>query len=188
LIIAQKPTTTATQMSKALGFAKDMRKLLILLSFPVLISACAIPSSHEVSSYKCVNFKQDFALIRSVNTCPLLSNTPQPKTDKWEFYPLTSKTKEHIKSSSQYKHKLKSKSCEWPTSVRESKVFNQDTKLVITKIITRNDTVRHNRMFIHGVLNSNGIQEPWIFEQPSNSITDISKRVGLSFSKCEGST
>jgi len=166
-----------------------MSRLLILLIFPIFISACAIPSSHETSSFKCVNFKQDFALIRSVNTCPLLSNTPQPKTDKWEFYPLTSKTKEHIKSSAQYKHKLKSKSCEWPTNVRESKIFNQDTKLVITKVITRNDTVRHNRMFIHGlVLNSNNSQDPWIFEQLSNSVTDINKRVGLSFSKCKSST
>jgi hypothetical protein len=163
-----------------------MPQKLFLAFISIIIQSCAIPTKHDVVSYQCVNFREDFAIIRSVDTCPLLSIEPKPKTLHWELYPLSSRTKENIKRSEKYQHKLNYRSCDLPTSIRESRVFSEKTKLAITEIITRNDTVSHNRMFIYGNLidESGNIQE-WIFEQKSNEIMNITDRVNSSFKLCE---
>jgi hypothetical protein len=162
-----------------------MYKYLLLVFLVILIQACAIPTTHDVSRYQCVNFKGDFALIRSVDTCPLLSIEPKPKTNHWKLYTLNTQIKENIKSSKKHQHKLHARSCELPTSVRESQVFNKNTQLSITKIITRNDTVSYNRMFIYGkMIGASGNTEEWLFEQQSNKIINIADRVNSSFNFC----
>lgn len=161
------------------------QKLLLVFIF-ILIQSCAIPTKHDVTSYQCVNFRSDFAIVRSVDTCPLLSIEPKPKTDYWELYPLNPQIKKHMERSEKNQYKLNARSCDLPTSVRESKVLSKNTKLSITKIITRNDTVAHNRMFIYGsLLEESGDIEEWRFEQRSNKIMNAASRVNSSFKLCK---
>jgi hypothetical protein len=166
-----------------------MRHKLLFVFLSIIIQSCAIPTKHDVVDYQCVNFKGDFAIIRSVDTCPLLSVEPKPKTLHWDLHALDSQIKENIERNKKHQHKLNARSCDLPTSVRESKVFGKNTKLSITKIITRNDTVSYNRMFIYGnLIEESGNTEEWLFEQRSNKIMNITERVDSSFNLCVNET
>lgn len=140
-------------------------------------------TSNELTGLGCLEASEILYLYRSVDTCPLFSFEPT-RSNVWELHVYDKFAQQRAEESKQYDHKLKARSCEWPTLIDERIILEAGTKFYLEGAHTISDTIGFNRLFLNVILNSSEGSIKWSGEIGMNQEPDIRKRILSRFKVC----
>lgn len=163
-----------------------MKKYSLIFTCIFTIS-CAVPNEIELHKLdvdlSCLSPKDQMYISMSFDRCPLFSKAPTPKAHYWELFRVGEvRGKDDLSLNSLVEN---TKDCSIGAESLQQYILTNDAKLFVDSMVTRTDSVAHNRLLIYGRTNHNGREFKWIFVTNINPESNLKEKVSSNFNICK---
>jgi hypothetical protein len=164
---------------------------IVFCVLPILI-ACSIPKQHDfaelpyLSTSSCLSPKGEAKLIRTVDTCPLFSKNPQPRSE-WRFVHLEDYKQAGWTPSwwnKDVKVSLEERQCRIPSVLTDSRPLPPRTRLIIEEVTTAWDYENGNRLTIRGKTLVDDSNESFIYKKDNWRPSGVASFIESRFQPC----